>query len=98
VIPLIACTGALLYVWWSIKSQRRQNTYKSIAEYESFRSAFAKDSSHNEKQIENQIKKQDDKQIVNQPEQQRVEQKPAQNPSQKRAQKQATKPEQKTKE
>ena len=42
-IPLIACSGALLYVWWSIAAKRRQNTYKSIAEYETFRSAFAKD-------------------------------------------------------
>lgn len=43
-IPLVACTGALLYVWWSIAAKNRQNTYKSIAEYETFRSAFAKDS------------------------------------------------------
>lgn len=42
-IPLVACSGALLYVWWSIAAKRRQNTYKSIAEYETFRSAFAKD-------------------------------------------------------
>ncbi|MFM8254104.1 MAG: hypothetical protein ACKN9O_02595 [Actinomycetota bacterium] len=42
-IPLVACTGALLYVWWSIAAKRRQNTYKSIAEYENFRSAFAKE-------------------------------------------------------
>ena len=41
-IPLIACSGALVYVWWSINSKRRQDTYKSIAEYETFRSAFAK--------------------------------------------------------
>ncbi len=41
-IPLIACIGALIYVWWSINSKRRQNTYKSIAEYENFRSAFDK--------------------------------------------------------
>lgn len=40
-IPIFACTGALLYVWWSITSKRRQNTYKSISEYENFRSAFA---------------------------------------------------------
>lgn len=39
-IPIFACTGALLYVWWSITSKRRQNTYKSISEYENFRSAF----------------------------------------------------------
>lgn len=39
-IPIVACTGALLYVWWSIAAKRRQNTYKSIAEYENFRSAF----------------------------------------------------------
>jgi len=42
-IPLVACTGALLYVWWSIAAKRRQNTYKSIAEYETFRSAFTKE-------------------------------------------------------
>jgi PPE-repeat protein len=42
-IPLVACTGALLYVWWSIAAKRRQNTYKSIAEYENFRSAFAEE-------------------------------------------------------
>ena len=42
-IPLVACTGALIYVWWSISAKRRQNTYKSISEYETFRSAFAKD-------------------------------------------------------
>ncbi len=39
-IPLFACIGALIYVWWSITSKRRHNTYKSIAEYENFRSAF----------------------------------------------------------
>lgn len=39
-IPLVACTGALVYVWWSIAAKRRQNTYKSIAEYENFRDAF----------------------------------------------------------
>ena len=43
-IPLTACTGALIYVWWSINAKRRQDTYKSISEYETFRSAFAKDS------------------------------------------------------
>lgn len=41
-IPLVACIGALIYVWWSINSKRRQNTYKSIAEYENFRLAFDK--------------------------------------------------------
>jgi len=39
-IPLFACLGALIYVWWSISTKKRQNTYKSIAEYENFRSAF----------------------------------------------------------
>lgn len=42
-IPLVACTGALIYVWWSITSKRRQNTYKTMSEYETFRSAFEKD-------------------------------------------------------
>ena len=47
-IPLTACTGALIYVWWSINAKRRQDTYKSISEYETFRSAFAKGSRENE--------------------------------------------------
>lgn len=41
-IPLFACIGALIYVWWSVTAKKRQNTYKSIAEYENFRSAFDK--------------------------------------------------------
>ena len=49
IIPLVACSGALIYVWWSIASKRRQNTYKSIAEYETFRSAFSKSKSDNPK-------------------------------------------------
>ena len=47
-IPLTACTGALIYVWWSINAKGRQDTYKSISEYETFRSAFAKDGRENE--------------------------------------------------
>lgn len=42
-IPLIACSGALIYVWWSIAAKRRQDTFKSMAEYETFRSAFSKE-------------------------------------------------------
>jgi hypothetical protein len=41
-IPLFACIGGLIYVWWSVTAKKRQNTYKSIAEYENFRSAFDK--------------------------------------------------------
>jgi hypothetical protein len=47
-IPLFACIGALIYVWWSVTAKNRQNTYKSIAEYENFRSAFNKKSAKQE--------------------------------------------------
>lgn len=43
-IPLVACSGALIYVWWSIAAKRRQDTFKSMAEYETFRSAFSPES------------------------------------------------------
>jgi hypothetical protein len=39
-IPLVACSGALIYVWWSISKKQRRNTYQSMTEYENFRAAF----------------------------------------------------------
>jgi hypothetical protein len=51
IIPLVACSGALLYLWWSITAKRRQNTFKSMTEYETFRSAFERNGSESEKRL-----------------------------------------------
>lgn len=51
-IPLLACSGALIYVWWSILRKKRRNTYRSMSEYETFRAAFTEKPEQSSRGIE----------------------------------------------